>query len=261
MTAYDFPRYREVLLPSLSILGLAYNEEENVCWAVPKLVALAEKITDDYEIVVVTNPASRDRTNQVLEEFAAANTRVRPVHQPPGSRGYGPSFAFGLTQLRKEFAFHTDIDGQFLFDDLFRAIEIQHATNADFVHFNRHRRKDPLERKIFGLGFKTLIHLFYKCPVWDFDSAFNLFRTSFVRDMRIVSTSGVAVPEFMIRMSQMGAKIVTGKTEHQPRRAGTPVWEVKPAGLGIILPDQNIVKKCLEDIWRQRRELRSRFNF
>ncbi len=248
-----------MLLPSLSILCLAYNEEENVRWAIPELIRVAENVTGDYEIVVVTNAASTDGTNVILSDFAAGNTRIRPVHQPPGTRGYGPSFAYGLTQLRKEFAFHTDIDGQFLFDDVFRAIDIQRATNADLVHFNRHRRKDPLERKVIGLGFKVLVHLFYKCPVWDFDSAFNLFRTSFARKMTLTSTSGLAVPEFMIRMSQMGAKIVTGKTEHQPRRAGKPVWEVKAAGIDIILPDGKIVKKCLEDMWRQRRALRSRF--
>ncbi len=259
MMPSGFHRSGNVLLPSLSILGLAYNEEENVRWAIPRLISLAEKITEDYELVVVTNSASRDGTNSVLAEFASANPRVRPVHQPHGTRGYGPAFAFGLSQLRKEFAFHTDIDGQFLFDDLFRAIEVQRTTNADLVHFNRHRRKDPLERKIIGLGFKTLVHIFYACPVWDFDSAFNLFRTSFVRDMTINSTSGFAVPEFMIRMNRAGAKIVTGRTEHQPRRAGKPVWEVKPAGIGIILPDMNIVKKCMEDIWLQRRKLGSRF--
>ena len=248
-----------MLLPSLSILCLAYNEEENVQWAIPRLIEIAKKVTADYEVVVVTNAASKDGTNSILASFAAVNPRIRPVHQPAGSRGYGPAFAFGLTEIHKEFAFHTDIDGQFLFDDLFRAIEIQRETNADFVHFNRHRRKDPLERKIIGLGFKTLVHLVYRCPVWDFDSAFNLFRTSFLRDMKISSTSGLAVPEFMIRMRQMGAKFVSGRTEHQPRRAGKPVWEVQPSGLGIILPDSNIVKKCLEDIWRQRRELRGRF--
>jgi glycosyltransferase involved in cell wall biosynthesis len=248
-----------MLLPSLSILCLAYNEEENVRWAVPELVAMAQKVTDDYELVVVTNAASKDGTNAVLAEFAAANPRIRPIHQPAGSRGYGPAFAFGLSQVHKEFAFHTDIDGQFLFDDIFRAIEIQHATDADLVHFNRHRRKDPLERKIIGLGFKTLVHLFYRCPVWDFDSAFNLFRTKFLRDMTITSTSGLAVPEFIIRMSRMGAKIVSGKTEHQPRRAGKPIWEVKAAGTGIILPDLKIVKANLTDIWQQRRALGSRF--
>jgi glycosyltransferase involved in cell wall biosynthesis len=230
-----------------------------VRWAVPELVAIAQKVTDDYELVVVTNPASTDATNSVLAQFAGANPRIRPVPQPAGSRGYGPAFAFGLSQVRKEFVFHTDIDGQFLFNDLFRAIEVQHKTNADLVHFNRHRRKDPLERKIIGLGFKTLVHLFYKCPVWDFDSAFNLFRASFLRDMTVTSNSGLAVPEFIIRMSQRDAKVVTGKTEHQPRRAGKPVWEVKPAGIGIILPDLKIVTANLKDIWRQRRALRSRF--
>lgn len=246
------------LLPSLSILCLAYNDEENVRWAIPELQRLASAVTSDYEIVVITNAASKDGTNTFLAECSASDPRIRAVNQPPGTRGYGPAFGFGLSQLTKEFAFHTDIDGQFLFNDLFRAIEMQAATNADLVHFNRHRRKDPLERKIIGLGFKTLVHLLYRCPVWDFDSAFNLFRTSFVRNMRITSNSGLAVPEFIIRMSQAGAGIAVDRTEHQPRRAGKPVWEVHPAGK-LILPDAGIVKANLRDIWRQRKALRSRF--
>jgi hypothetical protein len=161
--------------------------------------------------------------------------------------------------VQKEFAFHTDIDGQFLYEDLFRAVEIQRKTDADLVHFNRRRRKDPWERKIIGLTYRVLVHLVYKCPVWDFDSAFNLFRTSFLKNMAIRSTSGFTVPEFMIRMAQMGAKIVTDETEHQSRRAGKPLWEVKPAGLGIILPDFGIVKANLKDIWLQRKPLKARF--
>ena len=103
-----------MLLPSLSILCLAYNEEENVRWFVPQLVNIAERIANDYELVVVTHPHPSDRTNELLAEFSSANPRIRPVNQPPGTRGYGPAFALGLTQAQKEFAFHTDIDGQFL---------------------------------------------------------------------------------------------------------------------------------------------------
>jgi glycosyltransferase involved in cell wall biosynthesis len=248
-----------MLLPSLSILCLAYNEEENVRWFVPQLVNIAERIANDYELVVVTHPHPSDRTNELLAEFSSANPRIRPVNQPPGTRGYGPAFALGLTQAQKEFAFHTDIDGQFLYEDLFRAVEIQRKTDADLVHFNRRRRKDPWERKIIGLTHRVLVHLVYRCPVWDFDSAFNLFRTSFLKNMAISSTSGFTVPEFMIRMAQMGAKIVTDETEHQPRRAGKPLWEVKPAGLGIILPDSGIVRANLKDIWLQRKALKARF--
>lgn len=239
-------------LTSLSVLCLAYNEEENVGWAIPRLTKLAEDMADDHEIVVVTNARSADRTNEVLAEMQSADGRIRPVNQPAGIRGYGPAFAFGLTQLRKEFAFHTDIDGQFDFDDLRRAVELQAATNADLVHFNRRHRKDPLERKIIGLGFKTLVHALYDCPVWDFDSAFNLFRTSFSKRIPIAANSGMAVPEFMIRMKRLGAKIVTGWTIHRVRRAGKPVWEVTTRSRGIILPDSGIVVANLRDIWRLR---------
>jgi glycosyl transferase family 2 len=244
-------------VPSLSILALVYDEEDNVVWAVPQLVALADEVTSDFEIVLITHPFARDRTNEIVADLSRRDPRIRGVNQPDEVRGYGPAFAFGLTQVRKEFVFHTDIDGQFDFGDLRRAVRALNAEGADMVHFNRKHRKDPIERKIIGLGFKLLVHLFYDCPFWDFDSAFNLFRASLLRDLRILSNSGMAVPEFHIRLKQRGAKIVVGWTEHRPRRAGSPTWELKTKGL--ILPDFRIVWANLVDIWRLRRALHSRF--
>jgi len=237
-------------LPSLSVLALAYNEEENVRWAIPQLVEACERVTEGYEIVFVTHPKSTDRTHEIITEAQRINPRIRFVDQPVGVRGYGPAFAFGLRQIRKEYAFHTDIDGQFRFADLDRAVKLLNDRGADLVHFNRHDRKDPWERKIIGLVFKLLVHAMYVCPVWDFDSAFNLFRVALIDNVTISSTSGMAVPECWIRFRTLGARIVSGWTEHQPRRAGTPAWEVPSSGL--ILPDTGIVLANLRDIWRLR---------
>lgn len=244
-------------LPSLSVLALAYNEEENVRWAIPRLVAACEAVADDYEIVFITHPQSTDRTHEAIDEVRTLNPRVRYVDQPPGVRGYGPAFAFGLRQLVKEYAFHVDIDGQFPFDDLPRAVALLQSSGADVVHFNRRHRKDPLERKIIGLAFKLMVHAMYRCPVWDFDSAYNVFRTSLLRDVRIASTSGMAVPELFVRIGVNGARIRSGWVEHQPRRAGTPAWEVPSTG--IILPDRGIVLANLRDIWGLRTIRGARF--
>ena len=246
------------LLSSLSVLCLAYNEEENLRWAIPQLLSICSELAGDFEIVVVAHSRSTDGTVAYLEEACKTEPRIRTVFQPANVRGYGPAFAHGLKHLTGEFAFHTDIDGQFLFEDLFRAAKILVETGADLIHFNRRRRKDPLERKIIGLGFKLLVHSLYRCPVWDFDSAFNLFRTSLLEGLELESDSGMAVPEFMIRAGRKKAKIITGWTEHQPRRAGKPVWEIRTAA-PIILPDAGIVKANLCDLWRLRRSLRSRF--
>ena len=244
-------------LASLSILCLAYNEEDNVCWALPQIAEEALRVTDDYEIVVVTNAQSTDHTNEILAQMSQHDSRIRPVTQPAGSRGYGPAFAFGLTQVTKEYTFHVDIDGQFLFSDLAKAVRLLETTNADLVHFNREKRKDPLERKIIGFFFKLLVHSLYICPVWDFDSAFNLFRTAIAQSIRLRSNSGMAVPEFMIQMRQNGASIAVGATQHQPRRAGKPTWEVTSKVL--ILPDPHIVGANLSDLWRLRSFPGSRF--
>jgi dolichol-phosphate mannosyltransferase len=254
MIAQDEPAIR---LPGLSVLSLAYNEEDNIRWIVPQLVEMAGRFTDDYEIVVITHPQSIDRTNEVLAEFNRDNPRIRPIDQPQGVRGYGQAFAFGLTQVRKEFTLHFDIDGQFLLGDFPRMVALQRATNADLVHFDRRHRKDRFERLFAGFVFRLLVHGMYKCPVWDFDSCYNLFRTAFLRDMRLEARSGVAVPEFYIRMGQLGARVVCDTYEHQLRRAGAPAWEVK--SFGIVLLDRSIVRANLADIWRLRHIPGSRF--
>jgi glycosyltransferase involved in cell wall biosynthesis len=244
-------------LSSLSVLCLAYNEVDNVRWALPHLARIAGEVAEDYEIVIITHPNSDDGTKEAINEFAKSNHNVRYVDQPKGVRGYGPAFKFGLTQLNKDFAFHTDIDGQFNFDELPRAVELQQSSDADLVHFNRRQRQDPIERKIIGVCFKILVHTFYRCPVWDFDSAFNLFKTRISKQISLQSDSGMAVPEFMISFGRHSTKIAKGWTQHQPRRAGRPAWE-RPAK-GIILPDSGIVLANLLDIWRLRKIEGSRF--
>jgi glycosyltransferase involved in cell wall biosynthesis len=245
-------------LSSLSILCLAYNEEENIRWALPQLQSLLDQTTNDGEIVIVTHPKSADGTNEFIRSESQKDQRIRACPQPENTKGYGLAFAHGLKQLSKDFTFHVDIDGQFLFQDLFRAIELQKAADADLVHFNRLRRKDPLERKIIGLVFKMLVHSLYRCPVWDFDSAFNLFRTKTIKDIQIKAMSGMTVPELMIRIGQKTEKIVVGWTEHQPRRAGKPLWEVRSPMVPFILPNADIVKANLRDLWLLRKTLGSR---
>lgn len=80
----------------VSFVVIAYNEEKGISRALEAISRLRE--IGDYEIVVV-NDASRDRTAQVVEEFAAENNRVRLINLSE-NRGRGFARQRGVAAAR-----------------------------------------------------------------------------------------------------------------------------------------------------------------
>jgi dolichol-phosphate mannosyltransferase len=75
------------LRPGLSILVPAYNEAETLDAALRELVAAAEAVCRDFEIVVVDD-GSTDGTGELLDRLAAQLPAVRPLHHEH-NRGIG----------------------------------------------------------------------------------------------------------------------------------------------------------------------------
>src|SRR5215470_11585885 len=98
-------------LPSLTIFMPCYNEEGNVERVARAAVEAGSKVTADLEVIIV-NDGSRDRTGQIADALAAADPRIRAVHNNP-NLGYGGAVVRGLNEARKEWIFFTDGDGQF----------------------------------------------------------------------------------------------------------------------------------------------------
>ena len=74
---------------SLTITFPCYNEEANVERVTRAALAVAQKVADDYEIVIV-NDGSRDRTGEIADRLAAENPHVRAVHNRPNQGCGGP---------------------------------------------------------------------------------------------------------------------------------------------------------------------------
>jgi len=82
-------------MSSLSISFPAYNEEANIGQAVQQALAVAPRLTDDYEVIVVDD-GSRDRTADVVRELERQHPRVRLVeHEVNKGFGEGDSEGFG----------------------------------------------------------------------------------------------------------------------------------------------------------------------
>jgi glycosyltransferase involved in cell wall biosynthesis len=69
----------------ISVFLPAYNEEGNLERSVADIVWAAERVTSEYEILII-NDGSADRTGELPERLGRENPRIRAVHQPRSMR-------------------------------------------------------------------------------------------------------------------------------------------------------------------------------
>src|SRR5438105_1472618 len=105
-------------LTSVSGVLLAYHEEEVITTTINRLAGEFDKITGDWEIVVVGFEGAKDRTNEIVKELGLQDPRIRLVIQKREEKGYGRAFAIGIQAARKDWIFQSDADGQYEFGDI-----------------------------------------------------------------------------------------------------------------------------------------------
>src|SRR5689334_932163 len=91
-----------------------YNEEGAIVAAVDEVKQHVLGLIPQSELVVVDD-GSRDATGRLLDEAAAADARIKVIHQPNG--GHGAALLTGLKAANGEYVFLIDSDRQILLDD------------------------------------------------------------------------------------------------------------------------------------------------
>ncbi len=105
----DEPGAEADALPDLSMLVAAKDEEENIGRCIESLLA------QDYPRlqIIVINDRSDDRTGKIIDEFAAADSRVTAVHVKelrPGWFGKNNAMHAGVEQATGEWLCFSDAD-------------------------------------------------------------------------------------------------------------------------------------------------------
>ena len=147
----------------------AYNDGGTIASMVLSAVLVLEKLTDDYEVIVV-NDGSHDYTGEVLDELERQYDRVRIVHHEK-NRGYGGALRTGFSEASKEFVFYTDGDAQYDVRDL-PALWEQMKDSIDMVQGYKIGRSDPLHRVIIGRIYHWVTNLAFGIHLKDVDCDF-----------------------------------------------------------------------------------------
>lgn len=214
------------VLPSVSIVMPAYNEEDIIETVARNCAAYLETVCPDYEVVIV-NDGSKDKTGEILDRLHAENPKIAPVHQP--NKGYGGALQTGFANAKKEYVFFMDSDNQFDIRELDKLIS--HLGQVDVVLGYREHRQDHLGRKFNALGWRTLVNILFQLGVRDIDCAFKIFKREKLM-MALPESEGAMInTEMLVKLKRRGTKWVEVPVTHYPRLGG----QATGANLKVIL--------------------------
>jgi len=170
--------------PTLSIVIPVLNEEDEISIILTAAIALLEERGGDWEIVVVDN-ASTDRTVERVAPFVDGQ-RVRLLEND-SNRGKGFSIRRGMLEARGDLRLMCDAD---CVASLRSLPSMEHLAGvADVVVGSRLSagarvtRRQPLRRRVVGVGFIALTRaLMGKLPK-DVYCGFKLWRAGCAQDV------------------------------------------------------------------------------
>jgi glycosyltransferase involved in cell wall biosynthesis len=221
-----------------------YNEEAYVERAVAAARAVLEEMGGNWEIVVVDD-ASTDGTGARADRLAAADPRVRAIHNPVNRR-LGGTLRAGYAAATKDLVFYTDADLPVDLAQLPRAVRLLEYQQADLLAGYRFdRTSEGLHRVLYTIGYHVLIRLLFGLRIRDVNFAFKLFRRSLLQRIELKSEGSFIDAELLLRARKAGAVMIQLGLDYFPRTRGPS----KLSSLGVIAA-------ILQEMAGQWRELR-----
>ncbi len=207
-------------LSSLSIFFPAYNEAANLEETVKKAVEVAQKYSDDYEVIIV-NDGSKDNTVEIMTKLMEANPKVKLItHQT--NQGYGGALMTGYSNSTKDWVFFSDADLQFDLTEIEKLIEKTNQTEVILGY--RIKRGDPFLRYLNAKGWNLLNRILFGLKVIDIDCAFKLIKNSAIKKVlsQMISVKGAMISaELLIRLKRAGYSFIEVGVHHYPRKVGS----------------------------------------
>jgi len=203
--------------PGVSFFFPAFNDEDSIAKLIHGVLAVAPRITNNYEVIVV-NDGSSDGTAAVLDALASKEPRLRVIHHPR-NRGYGGALRSGFESATKDLIFYTDGDGQYDVREITNLIPLM-TEEVDVVNGYKIRRADNRRRVVLGAIYKFLARRMFGLPIRDVDCDFRLMRREAIQSIELTSTSGVVCTEMVYKLRAAGYRFAETPVHHYPRLHG-----------------------------------------
>lgn len=225
---------QQPLVPSLTVVLPAYNEEESLPVAVQQALDVLPGLAREWEVIVVDD-GSADGTAQVLEGLLEEHyPRVRVLRHAV-NLGYGAALRTGFSRARYDLVFYTDSDNQFDIAELAQALPMM-ETHDVLLGFRVYRYDSPI-RGIVSWGYNMLVGLLFRVRVRDVDCAFKIFRREVLDKIDIETTGFFIDTELVAKARKWNFRLVEKGVRHYPRTAGETTVQAGdvPRTLKVVL--------------------------
>lgn len=170
--------------PFLSIVIPAYNEEARLPESLNVIAEFIASKPYPVEVVVVNNN-SRDRTAQIVEEFATRFPFVRGLFE--GTQGKGAAVRSGMLAARGAYRFICDADLSMPIEEVDKFLP-PHLDDYDIAIASREapgavRYEEPSYRHLMGRVFNTIVRLFAVPGLQDTQCGFKMFRADVAENL------------------------------------------------------------------------------
>jgi dolichyl-phosphate beta-glucosyltransferase len=161
-----------------SIIIPAYNESARIRATLDRVLAHCSERRWDAEVIVVDD-GSHDNTAEIVQEYAAANSRLRLL-QNPGNRGKGYSVRNGMLHAGGEVLLFTDADLSSPIEEaakLFEAVAggTDVAIGSRWLRSDLQTQRQPLYRQLFGRIFNLMLRITLGLSFKDTQCGFKAF--------------------------------------------------------------------------------------
>jgi glycosyltransferase involved in cell wall biosynthesis len=200
----------------ISIIVPVFNEAEALVELCQGIRRELTRIGQPWEIIFIDD-GSTDRTDEILDDFADQDRRIRVIHF---KRNLGQTAAMmaGFDYARGEVIIPMDGDGQNDPADIAKMLDLLDQ-GADVVSgWRKDRHDDYIQRNVPSILANKLISFVSGVRLHDFGCSLKAYKRQVVQGIRLYGEMHRFLP---IYASWHGAKISEVVVNHYPRKTGS----------------------------------------
>ena len=180
----------------ISVVLLAYREEESLTLLFPRLIERLDSLNEEYEMIVVDTATPQDNTKGVCEKFGA-----RYVNQE--EPGFGGAYRKGISVIKGDKMLVLDSDGShdpvYISDIYNKFIE-----GYDVVIGSRYTKggktEDAVSSRIMSHILNGVFRIITGVKAKDLSTNFRMYRADRIREVKLTCTNYDVLEEVLLLM-------------------------------------------------------------
>lgn len=219
---------------SVSLLAWGYNEELLVGEFLERATTLLDANIVDWEIVFV-NDGSTDRTGQIIDAWAARDSRIRPIHNPR-NLNTGLSNRIAIKAASKEYLFWQTVDWSYdirnlrIFLELLGSYDVVQGVRPTPIRllsyvpvlrsiYRVKSRSDNFKKAIVSLSNYYILRIAFGATFQDFQNV-TFYPTKLLQSVDLQGVSSFLNAECLLRTYEKGARFIEVPIRFIPRLKG-----------------------------------------